>query len=483
MKKMESDVIVVAAGPAGLSASITAAEASLKVITFEKSNTTGGAGNMGMGPLGLETRIQKEALIPITKEEAFLKHMEYTHYRVDGELVNRYFRKSADTIAWLEDMGVEFLGSFKYFPESEQTWHIVKPENGIPGPRAASAMYKIMTNKAKELGVDILVETPVTDLIVENGKVCGVIAKDKNGETIEARAKAVVVATGGFGDNADMIKEYFDFTCGEDFFPFMIPGLKGDGLNMCWKAGAQKSDLNVEIIYQLPDNLNWMVLDGVMRQPNLLINQRGKRFMNEGKLSNTTFSGNAILQQPGRYAYAIMDENIKKQYQREGLDLVSMVHSPSVINDIDEAITRAKNEAYPYFFEADTVAQLADQLGIDETTLQDTLDDYNDICDENIDDQFGKESRYLRPIGRGKLYAAKFYLGAYGSLGGLLVNSRCQVYDNDLNPIPGLYGAGTDANTIYGDSYNFYLPGNSMGFAINSGRIASESIADDIDDL
>ena len=148
--------------------------------------------------------------------------MKYTHYRVDGDLVQTYFEKSGDTIEWLEDMGVEFAGVFRYFKESAQTWHIVKPENGVIGPRAAGPMIRIMTEKVKELGGEIYLETPVKSLIMEDGKCVGVIATSKDGEEIEARAKAVVVATGGFGTNKEMIKEEFNLNLWEDFFPFNV---------------------------------------------------------------------------------------------------------------------------------------------------------------------------------------------------------------------------------------------------------------------
>ena len=210
MKQMEADVIVVAAGLSGLAASISAAENGAKVLTFEKSTTTGGAANMGMGPLGVGSRIQREHMVSLTPGEAFRKHMYFTHYRVDARMVRDYYFKSGETIDWLQEMGVEFAGVQRAFsaPEDtrpysdgEFTWHVVQPEGGgIPGPRAATAMTKKMTERATDLGVEFLFETPVQKLIKEDGKVVGVIAKDKNGEEIEARAKAVIVATGGFGE-------------------------------------------------------------------------------------------------------------------------------------------------------------------------------------------------------------------------------------------------------------------------------------------
>lgn len=484
MKKMEADVIVVAGGPAGLAAAITAGENDLKTIVFEKSNTTGGAANMGMGPLGLGTRYQKEGFCDITKDDAMDIHMKYTHFRVDADLVQTYFGKSGDTIEWLEDMGVEFAGAFRYFKESAQTWHIVKPENGVIGPRAAGPMIRIMTEKVKELGGEIYLESPVKSLIMEDGKCVGVIASSKDGEEIEARAKAVVVATGGFGVNKEMIKEEFGLNLWEDYFPFNVPGTVGEGLKMMWAAGAQKFSPNIEMIYQLKDNLNWFLLDAVLRQPNLLINQRGDRFMDEGQMGNTTFTGNALRLQPGNYAYAIMDGAILKHYKKNGPDIFDIVHPKEAFLAVDGEFDRAEAEGYDCFFRADSIEELAEKLGIDAEKLEETLDDYNEMCDTGYDTQFNKFHEYLHPItGKGGYLVGKFYVAAYGTIGGIRINKNCEVFDVNDNPIPGLYSAGSDANTIYGDSYNFTLPGNTMGFAINSGRMAGEAIADYIDSL
>lgn len=106
-------------------------------------------------------------MIDISVEKAFGMFMEYTHYNVDARLVKRYFEQSAETIEWLEDMGVEFEGAFRYFPKSEATWHIVKTDTGI-GPRAASFMNKALYARAQELGVKVLLETPAKKIIMED---------------------------------------------------------------------------------------------------------------------------------------------------------------------------------------------------------------------------------------------------------------------------------------------------------------------------
>lgn len=478
MKTIETDVVVVAGGPAGLAAAITVGEQGLKSVILEKSSATGGAANMGMGPLGIDTKIQKANFNNLSVEEALQKHMEYTHYRVDEDLVQTYFHKSADTIEWLEEMGVEFAGAFRYFKESEATWHIVKPENGVIGPRAASAMVKAMTQRAKELGSEILLETAATSLITENGKVCGAVAVDKDGNGIEVRGKAVVVATGGFGNNPEMIEKEFGLHIGKDYFPFRIPGITGDGLKMMWEVGAEKFGANIEAIYQLPDNLNWFLLDAVLRQPNLMINQLGERFMNEGDLGNTTYAGNALALQPGNYGYCIMDGAILKEYKKNGPDIVDIVHPAEAFLNFEGQAALAVEQGYEAYFEAETVEELAEKLGIDSEKLQDTIDEYNAMCRRGVDSKFHKPQKYLHPItGKGKYLVGKYYLGAYGTVGGVRVNRYCEVLDKNHMPIEGLYSAGSDANTVYGDSYNFTLPGNSMGFAVNTGRMAGESIA------
>ena len=352
------------------------------------------------------------------------------------------------------------------------------------GPRAAGGMIKALTNRAKELGAQFEMETSVVELIKEGDKVCGVIAVDKDGQQIKAMAKSVIVATGGFGNNKEMLAKEFNLHLCEDFYPFMVPGIVGDGLNMMWKAGAMKYGAGIEAIYQLPDNLNWFLLDAVLRQPNLLINQLGERFMNEDRMGNTTFTGNAIALQPGNYAYCIMDGNILKHYKKNGPDIEDIVHPQEAFFGFEQQAALAVEQGYEAYFEAETLDELAEKLQMDPEVLKNTVDEYNEMCDLHCDTQFNKNPKFLHKItGKGKYLVGKFYLGAYGTIGGIRINKYCEVLDDNFMPIEGLYSAGSDANTIYGDSYNFTLPGNTMGFAVNSGRMAGESVAEYIKEL
>lgn len=491
MKNYETDVIVVAAGLSGLAACISAAENGAEVLAFEKAATTGGAANMGMGPLGIGSDIQKMQMVEITPGEIFRKHMFFTHYKVDARLVRDYYFRSGETIGWLQDMGVEFAGARRAFsaPEAtrpysdgEFTWHVVKPEGGgEPGPRSASAMIHKMTERANELSVKFLFETPVYEIIVEDGRAVGVRAKDNNGEEVEARAKAgVILATGGFGANPKMIKEETGYEFGKTIFNFAIPGMTGDGLRMAWAAGAGKTPCNMELMYQLPDNMNHFILDGAFRQPCLWVNRNGERFMPEDEIANTTFTGNAISMLPGKVAFSIFDSRLLKKYKKKGPDIVSHVHPFDLFDHFDEQWNEDLANGYEPITQADTLEELAGKAGIDKEGFLAQVEEYNGMCEEGFDEIFEKDRKYMEKIEKGPFYCCKEYVGAYGSLGGILINHKMEVMNPDYKVIPGLYAVGTDACNIYGDSYTYTLPGNTMGFCLNSGRIAGENAASSV---
>ena len=479
MIKMEADVIVVAGGLSGLTATCAAAQKGAKVITFEKGATTGGAANMGMGPFGVESRLQRAKMMGPTRDQAFRSFMDYTHWRVDGQLVRAYIDKSATTIGWLEDLGVEFVEPAAYFPGGAFTWHIVKPVGGgKPGPMAAAAMTKVLTDKAKEMGAQIMLQTPAKKLMKQGDKVIGVIAENQSGEQIQATAKAVVICTGGFGDNPDMIKKFAGgYEWGKDLWSFRIPGVTGDGMRMAWEVGAASTDITMEMIYMMPGEFDPR-LGETFRQPHLMVNLQGDRFFDEGIMYNTTFTGNAIARQKNRTAFVIFDDNVKKHMETVGYDHLSVVFPFTKVEDLDGLIKTAQDGGYKAIFTADSLDELASKTGIDPENLKKTVDQYNGFCDHGFDPLFNKEHTFLRPVRAPKFYAAQFFPSAYGSLGGIKINHNAEVLSKDWKVITGLYAAGTDACSIFGDSYPFILPGNTMGFAINSGRMAGENAAD-----
>jgi len=483
MKQVEADVVIIGGGVAGLAAAVAAAEGGASVVIFEKRATTGGTGNMGMGLLAIESRLQRIKQIALTREEAFKIFMDYTHWRVDARLVKAYIDKSASTIDWLEKMGVEFAEPAAYFPGSNFTWHIVKPPSGRIGQGTAATMMKILTNRAKKMGAKIFLRTPAKKILKEGGRIVGVLAEDNSGEDIQAKAKAVIIATGGFGDNPKMIKEYAGYEWGRDMFSFRIPGLAGEGIRMAWEAGAGEEGMNMEIIYGIPDLGPKGPLGGppavaVFRQPNLVVNLQGERFMNEEIMGNTTFTGNAIARQKNRCAFNIIDENLKKHYVEKGFDILDVLFPDKKIGDFDAELKLVLDQGNKHIFIADSLEELASKSGINPDGLRKTVDEYNKACDTGRDVLFNKKAKYLMPIRQPKFYAGRLFPGGYGSLGGIKINYKTEVVTKDFEVIPGLYASGTDACSIYGDSYVFVLPGNTMGFAVNSGRIAGENASE-----
>jgi fumarate reductase flavoprotein subunit len=478
MKQVQTELAVVAAGAAGLPAAIAAAQKGIEVIALDKASTPGGAANMGMGPLGIESRHTRAKNFQPTVDQAFEVFMNYTHWRVDAKLVRAFLQKSGDTIHWLEDLGVEFIEPISYFPTAFPTWHLIKPESGRPGPMTGRIMVKTLTEKAKALGVDFRLQTPARSLIKEDGRIVGVIAEEASGEPLEVRAKAVILATGGFGSNAQMIKEHIGFELDKDLHPFKLPGLIGDGIRMAWEAGAAQSEMTMELIYAMPENLKIPPsMHEACRQPHLLVNLLGERFMNEAVMPNPTYTGNAIALQKERCAFLIFDDKIKTQMEKD-LDTRSVVFPVTCFENADASIEKVLQSGYGHFFKADTIEELALKTGIKAEALIQTIDEYNQYCARGYDALFNKPHRYLRPILRAPFYAARHFPSAYGSLGGIKINHRTEVLNNNWDTIPGLYAAGTDACNIYGDSYVFVLPGNTMGFAINTGRMAGENAAE-----
>lgn len=483
MREMNTELVVVAGGPAGLSAAVQAAEEGIQVVLVEKAATCGGAANMGMGPLGIGTRYQKAQMIDLSVEKCFRMFMEYTHYMVDARLVKRYFDLSADTIEWLEDKGVEFAGAFRYFAKSEPTWHIVKTDKGV-GPRAASVMNKKLYERCLDLGVTVLLETAATKIVMQEGKTAGVLAADKSGEELRIHCDAVVIATGGAGANKEMIAAETGYKSGENMFHVQVPGVVGDGLRMAWEAGAAHTQVRVEgaasvgngDIGQFSHSLH-----NVFAQPNLLVNLQGKRFMNEDDMQNTTFLNNAVSKQKEMIAFNVIDSSIAKYYIKNGVDQISFVRNNPDVTDFLEEIDSAIAQGSKSFYKADTLEELAEKTGINKEIFMNTVEEYNDSCDSG-DEEFFKDRKYMRPLKRAPFYCGVIRPSGYGTVGGIKIDENCQALNDAFEPVMGLYAAGADACNLYDDSYMFLLPGNSMGFAVNSGRIAGMSAAEYIRD-
>ena len=277
---LKADVVVIGAGVSGLVAGLAAAEGGASVILFEKTDKPGGPLNAPGGSAGffaVESRMQRQRYNPLTRDEAFKTIMNYSHWRANARLARAFVDKSANTIEWFEQRGVEFTDNspMGMFTGSHYTQHFVKG--------GGAALLKVLVDRAKEKGVEIRLETPAKKILKDGDRIGGVMVEDKSGKTMQVSAKAVIIATGGYANNKEMIKKYTGFDLGRDLLVARDVGLTGDGIRMAWEVGAAEEGLGILILnFTIPGpGIVGTELDIIKRQPYLLINKQGKRFCDE----------------------------------------------------------------------------------------------------------------------------------------------------------------------------------------------------------
>jgi fumarate reductase flavoprotein subunit len=468
-KTIDVDLAAVGGGCAGLAAAATAAIAGLKVAVFEKQGNVASGGN---GPFAVESRLQRERRLTYTVREALDFYMKHTHYRADGKLIKAYLSKSASTIDWFESMGINFVDVIAYYPGAQCVWHYKDPK----GP----ALTEALAAKLKSQGGIINFETTVKQLIVENGRIAGLVAEDKSGAAVRVKAKAVVLGAGGFGDDGAMVEKYTRFTG----YPIKMQSmsnnaLTGDGVRMAWEAGAAQSEMWMDAYRSLPapySGPGGVPFElGVFRQPILMVNEQGERFVNEEVVYNGAFAGNAVDAQKGRHAYGIFDEDTNRYYEENEWDWILGQTGYTRSKDVGALMKKAIGEGYQHLFMTDSIEELCSKTGIRLEGLRNTLNEYNRACDSGRDELFFKNEKYLKPVRSPKFYAGRFYLNIYGGLGGVKINHKAEALNKDCDVIPGLYTGGNDANSVCAGTYPFYLAGHTSGFAYNTGRIAGEN--------
>ncbi|MEU9456629.1 FAD-dependent oxidoreductase [Streptomyces sp. NPDC048277] len=469
-----ADVVVLGTGCAGLAAAVSAAEAGARVLVLEKTGRIGGAIHGGAGLFAVETRMQRDRQIALTRDEAFHRMMEHTQWRSDARLASAYVAQSADTIDWMAGLGVEFSDVVAYYLGAQPTWHYREPDS--------PEITGVLAQRARELGVRIRTGCRARDLVTDAaGAVVGVTATAADGP-LRVDTGAVVVATGGFGGSPRLIEQHTGYRHGTDLFSFSHPELTGDGIALALAAGAAPSPTMMETYVCLPEPY-WGPGGtppelGSFRQPNLMVNGLGQRFMDESVMRHPGYAANAVGRQPGGHGLMILTAEINAHYEREGWDFLMSKLPLTGPPDFDTSVSKAVTEGFPHILRAESVTELADRAGLEPAALRRTVDEYNHACRTGRDTLMHKPARYLRPVEDGQvLYAARFSVGGYGSLGGFAVDDLCRAVDARGVPVPGLFGAGRDVNDLYGGTYPFVMSGNSTSFSYNSGRIAGRSAA------
>ncbi len=441
----QADLVVVGGGAAGMTAATTASEAGISVILLEKSGSLGGntlAAANGVNAADSQVQLEDEQYIEAGAGIEGLEELQLQNDQARENLVDAFAENSGEVIDWLSGLGVDFTVSIEEDDRNAlQNYYMLKAEaDGSTGITMTMAVENAMSQTDVTVYTNMTANSLTQD---ENGAVNGVVAVDANGNEVTFEAKAVLIATGGFGYNQELLGEVNEKLA--NAVTDEITPNTGDGLLMAQAVGAKSVDLGE--IQTFP-----VVMEGYgMVTPNklpggfgvnaVIVNQEAERFTAEG------FEiGDAILEQTDGEAYMIFRED-------------------QISEDMQKIIDAG------YVESADTAAELAEKLGLDADALQATVDAYNEDVSDGTDDAFGKEDPL--PL-EGTLYGFKYGVGAHYFMGGILINENTQVLDENEEPIEGLYAAGEVTGGFHGTQR---IDGSGIGDSFTFGRIAGRTIA------
>jgi|TARA_R110001583_G_scaffold96909_2_gene241586 fumarate reductase flavoprotein subunit len=452
------DVIVVGGGGAGLSAACAAAEKGAKVALLEAGSSLGGSTALSGGVFyAAGTSLQRAAGVEDdSSEKMYEYYMTLNQFRVNPQNVSKLCRMSADAFEWLVGLGVEFKSEGLYASGVESI------PRGHGAALGGAGIVNGLEVEAQRLGIDIALGSRVKALHTVNGVVCGV---NLGGDTITARA--VILATGGFGQNRYLLNKYYPEAASQKDWAWCISAetCVGDGLIMGTDVGADIDGFNRGLLLPTPGFSR--SLDVMLPSWLMLVNRSGRRFVNES-IEYAVMSG-VISSELGGSAFAIFDENSKKHGKPDPQFLhyyESGLFTYTWSNDrIEEQVAAGK------VLQCDTLAELATRAGILPEALENNVNKYNESVGSGCDVSFGKDAALMRKILEPPFYACEIRPAIIClTSAGLRINDRAQVLDECGNEVPGLYAAGETTGSVLGERY--IGGGNSIANAVVFGRVA-----------
>ncbi|WP_240764957.1 flavocytochrome c [Paenibacillus dendritiformis] len=446
-KKESADIVIIGAGGAGMTAAIEAYNQGAKVILLEKLPFVGGNTARAEGGLNAAgTEYQKAAGIEDSAELFFEDTMNGGKLKNNPELVKTLTENAKDSITFLAENGAELSEVGRAGGASVDRIH--RPQGG---EAAGNFIVVALKKRITDLGIDLRLNTSATEIIKnDKGEVTGIKAKDKEGKEFTIDAKKVMITSGGFGANFDMIKQYDPKLA--DFKTTNAPGALGEGIIMAEKAGAALVDMEyIQIHPTTIPGQGVLITEGVRGDGAILVNEDGQRFTNE-LLTRDVVSQN-ILAQNGKHAYLIFtDKLVENNHATEAYFKQNLVK------------------------EGSTIEELAGQINVDPANLAETVKQYDGYVKNNKDEQFGRESMKLS-FEQGKYYAIEVTPGIHHTMGGIVINTKSQVLDKDGNVIPNLFAAGEVTGGVHGANR---LGGNALADIATFGRIGADEAVKEI---
>ena len=490
---VDADVVVVGAGGAGMTAAITAAAEGKSVVILESQSMVGGnsvraTGGMNAGKTVYqdENEFGESAGVEKTLKTAAEKYADnetitalaktvseqWAAYQAnptgyfdsvelmeldtmiggkginDPELVETLCANSADAIDWLDEHGITLHNVSSFGGASVKRIH--RPVNAEGKTvSVGSYMIPLLQENCEKAGVKMMLDTTATEILTDaNGAAVGVKATGASGETVTVNAKAVVLASGGFGANLDMVVKYKPELKG--FMTTNAPGIQGQGIEMAQAIGAATVDMDqIQIHPTVEANTAALITEGLRGDGAILINEEGKRFIDEVGTRDVVSA--AEIAQTGSYSWLVVDQ--------------AMVDASSVIQGYIKK---------GYTVTGETYEELGKAMGVDAAAFAETMDKWNGYVEAKNDPDFGRTS-FANPLNTAPYYAVKVTAGVHHTMGGLKINANTEVLNEKGEVIPGLFAAGEVTGGVHGANR---LGGNAVADFTVFGRIAGAAASD-----
>ena len=488
----DADVVVIGAGGAGMTAAMTAADAGQKVVILESQAMVGGNSARATGGMNAaktvyqdENEFDQAAGVEKTLATAAEKYADnetitalaktvseqWAAYQAnptgyfdsvelmeldtmvggkginDPELVETLCEGTADAIDWLDENGITLHNVSSFGGASVKRIHRPVNEEGKV-VSVGAYMIQLLQENCEKRGIDIVLNTTVDTILTDaNGAAVGVSGTDKDGNTVVVNAKSVILATGGFGANLDMVTQYKPELAG--FMTTNAAGAQGQGIEMATAIGAGTVDMDqIQIHPTVEANTAALITEGLRGDGAILVNANGERFVDEVGTRDVVSA--AEIAQPGSYSWLIVDQ--------------AMADASSVIQGyIKKGYTKT----------GATYEELAKELDVDPAAFANTMETWNSYVEAKNDPDFGRTS-FANPLNNGPYYAIKVTAGVHHTMGGVTINSATEVLKEDGTVIPGLFAAGEVTGGVHGANR---LGGTAVADFVVFGRIAGESAA------
>ena len=364
------------------------------------------------------------------------------------ELVKTLCENSAGSITWLESIGAPLTSVGAFGGASVKRIHRPVNEEGKT-VSVGAYIVPILEKNLQDAGVEIILNTTVDTILTDaDGAACGVSGVANDGSKLTVNADAVILATGGFGANLDMVVQYKPELAG--FMTTNAAGIQGQGIAMAQALGAATVDMDqIQIHPTVEANTAALITEGLRGDGAILVNTEGKRFFDE--VSTRDKVSAAEIAQPGSFSYLIVDQ--------------AMVDASSVIQGYIKK---------GYTTQGETYEELAEALDIDAATFAETMNTWNGYVEAKNDPDFGRTS-FANPLNTAPYYAIKVTAGVHHTMGGLKINTATEVLTEDGSAIPGLFAAGEVTGGVHGANR---LGGNAVADFVVFGRIAAQSATD-----